>query len=42
VGVSCHQNLKLVYITSMAAEHFDVVIIGAVLSGIGAGYRLQT
>jgi monooxygenase len=26
----------------MAAEHFDVVIIGAGLSGIGAGYRLQT
>ncbi len=24
------------------AEHFDVVIIGAGLSGIGAGYRLQT
>src|SRR5579864_387503 len=23
-------------------EHFDVVIIGAGLSGIGAGYRLQT
>jgi cation diffusion facilitator CzcD-associated flavoprotein CzcO len=26
----------------MPAEHFDVVIIGAGLSGIGAGYRLQT
>jgi monooxygenase len=26
----------------MATEHFDVVIIGAGLSGIGAGYRLQT
>src|SRR5215471_9714941 len=26
----------------MAAEHFDVVIIGAGLSGIGAGYHLQT
>jgi len=26
----------------MAIEHFDVVIIGAGLSGIGAGYRLQT
>ncbi|HZD33291.1 MAG TPA: NAD(P)/FAD-dependent oxidoreductase, partial [Candidatus Angelobacter sp.] len=26
----------------MTADHFDVVIIGAGLSGIGAGYRLQT
>ena len=26
----------------MPAEHFDVVIIGAGLSGIGAGYRVQT
>jgi monooxygenase len=26
----------------MFIEHFDVVIIGAGLSGIGAGYRLQT
>jgi len=26
----------------MSSEHFDVVIIGAGLSGIGAGYRLQT
>jgi len=26
----------------MSAEHFDVVIIGAGLSGIGAGYHLQT
>jgi monooxygenase len=26
----------------MPIEHFDVVIIGAGLSGIGAGYRLQT
>ena len=26
----------------MAIEHFEVVIIGAGLSGIGAGYRLQT
>ncbi len=25
----------------MAAEHFDVVIVGAGLSGIGAGYHLQ-
>jgi cation diffusion facilitator CzcD-associated flavoprotein CzcO len=25
-----------------SAEHFDVIIIGAGLSGIGAGYRLQT
>src|SRR5215471_2206303 len=25
-----------------SVEHFDVVIIGAGLSGIGAGYRLQT
>jgi len=26
----------------MSAEHFDVIIIGAGISGIGAGYRLQT
>ncbi len=26
----------------MSMEHFDVVVIGAGLSGIGAGYRLQT
>jgi cation diffusion facilitator CzcD-associated flavoprotein CzcO len=26
----------------MSAEHFDVIIMGAGLSGIGAGYRLQT
>src|SRR5262249_38244094 len=26
----------------MNIEHFDVIIIGAGLSGIGAGYRLQT
>lgn len=26
----------------MSTDHFDVVIIGAGLSGIGAGYRLQT
>ena len=25
-----------------STEHFDVIIIGAGLSGIGAGYRLQT
>lgn len=25
-----------------SAEHFDVIIIGAGLSGVGAGYRLQT
>src|SRR6185437_17163931 len=25
----------------MAAEHFDVVIVGAGLSGVGAGYHLQ-
>ena len=27
---------------TLPTEHFDVVIIGAGLSGIGAGYRLQT
>ena len=26
----------------MSIDHFDIVIIGAGLSGIGAGYRLQT
>lgn len=26
----------------MAAEHFDVVVVGAGISGIGAGYHLQT
>src|SRR6201982_112433 len=26
----------------MAAEHFDVLIVGAGLSGIGAGYHLRT
>ena len=26
---------------NMASEHFDVVIVGAGLSGIGAGYHLQ-
>ena len=26
----------------MSVEHFDVIVIGAGLSGIGAGYRLQT
>ena len=25
-----------------AKEHFDVLIVGAGLSGIGAGYHLQT
>ena len=25
----------------MASEHFDVVIIGAGISGVGAGYHLQ-
>ncbi|WP_194898710.1 flavin-containing monooxygenase [Catenulispora pinisilvae] len=28
--------------TLRAMEHFDVVVVGAGLSGIGAGYRLQT
>ena len=27
--------------TTMASEHFDVLIVGAGLSGIGAGYHLQ-
>jgi cation diffusion facilitator CzcD-associated flavoprotein CzcO len=26
----------------MTSEHFDVVIVGAGLSGVGAGYHLQT
>ncbi|MGY2937356.1 cation diffusion facilitator CzcD-associated flavoprotein CzcO [Bradyrhizobium sp. GM6.1] len=26
----------------MAQDHFDVLIVGAGLSGIGAGYHLQT
>ncbi len=26
----------------MSTEHFDIIVIGAGLSGIGAGYRLQT
>ena len=26
----------------MSSEHFDVLIVGAGLSGVGAGYRLQT
>ena len=25
----------------MATEHFDVLIVGAGLSGVGAGYHLQ-
>jgi cation diffusion facilitator CzcD-associated flavoprotein CzcO len=28
--------------SAMALEHFDVIIVGAGLSGIGAGYHLQT
>jgi cation diffusion facilitator CzcD-associated flavoprotein CzcO len=36
IGSSPEQHLTL------STEHFDVVIIGAGLSGIGAGYRLQT
>src|ERR1039457_6282349 len=27
---------------AMTTEHFDVLIVGAGLSGIGAGYHLQT
>src|SRR3954452_21043987 len=27
---------------TMAQDHFDVLIVGAGLSGIGAGYHLQT
>ena len=27
---------------TLSTEHFDVIIVGAGLSGIGAGYRLQT
>ena len=23
-------------------EHFDVIVVGAGISGVGAGYRLQT
>ena len=26
----------------MTVEHFDVVVVGAGISGIGAGYHLQT
>ncbi|MFL6712403.1 MAG: NAD(P)-binding protein, partial [Sulfurifustis sp.] len=26
----------------MRTEHFDVLIVGAGLSGVGAGYHLQT
>src|SRR6516164_6311008 len=37
-----HDPPKLVYPTHMPAEHFDVIIIGAGLSGIGAAYRLLT
>jgi monooxygenase len=27
---------------AMTPEHFDVLVVGAGLSGIGAGYHLQT
>jgi monooxygenase len=30
------------YSSAMPVEHFDVIVMGAGLSGIGAGYRLQT
>src|SRR5215471_5565368 len=33
---------KLPSISNRRSEHFDVIIVGAGLSGIGAGYRLQT
>ena len=36
-----HGSAPEQHLTS-STEHFDVVIIGAGLSGIGAGYRLQT
>jgi len=34
--------VELRLLSHIPIEHFDVVIIGAGLSGIGAGYRLQT
>src|SRR5581483_7760277 len=49
-GAARHRPLALrplewfhpqVMIETMAIEHFDVLIIGAGLSGIGAGYHLQ-
>src|SRR5215217_2970356 len=38
---SAEVRTKLSPETTMPAEHFDVVIVGAGLSGIGAGYHLQ-
>src|SRR3984957_17117510 len=35
-------NAKTTETTIAPVEHFDVLIVGAGLSGIGAGYRLQT
>jgi monooxygenase len=35
-------TLKRAGWSAMALEHFDVIIVGAGLSGIGAGYHLQT
>src|SRR5580700_4244328 len=35
-------NAKTTETTIAPSEHFDVLIVGAGLSGIGAGYRLQT
>jgi pyridoxal 5'-phosphate synthase glutaminase subunit Pdx2 len=35
---SCHAASAV----SMASEHFDVLVIGAGISGIGAGYHLQS
>ena len=32
----------LIYTADMSVEHFDVLMVGAGLSGIGAGYHLQT
>jgi cation diffusion facilitator CzcD-associated flavoprotein CzcO len=36
------QNATLITETPDRTEHFDVLIVGAGLSGIGAGYHLQT